>query len=141
MKELYTADTWPETRWPQFSYDEMKCSFSGLCYIDPDMMDNLQDMRIEYGKGMRISSGYRHNTHPIEANKDVPGSHFTGKAVDVLCSGAEALYIVQLAMDFMFEGIGVKQHGNYPGRFIHIDSIGPEDNFHAPRPVLFSYPA
>ena len=69
MKEEYTEDTWPEARWPNFSHKEFVCSLSGLCFLDSEMMDHLQAIRGSFGRGMRITSGYRDDKHPIEAKK------------------------------------------------------------------------
>jgi zinc D-Ala-D-Ala carboxypeptidase len=141
MKKQFTEDSWPAERWPNFSFLEMACRHSGLCYLDEEMMDNLQDMRMEYNKPMKIISGYRHRTHPVEEAKEKPGAHYTGKAVDIRCYGAGALLLIELAVDFSFDGIGVKQHGPHAERFIHIDRIEAADNFHAERPWIWSYSA
>jgi zinc D-Ala-D-Ala carboxypeptidase len=139
VKQEYTAATWPTDRWPNFSIREMCCSHTGLCFLDGEMMDNLQAIRVELGKPLSITSGYRHSNHPIEAAKTQPGAHFTGKAVDVLCNGAFALDVLAEALHFGFSGVGVKQHGNHQTRFLHIDYIAFEDEFHAPRPSIWSY--
>ena len=137
MKDEYTEDTWPEARWPNFSHKEFVCSHSGLCFLDSEMMDHLQAIRGSFGRGMRITSGYRDATHPIEAKKEKPGSHSTGKAVDVHVRGGDAYRILALAIEHGFTGIGVSQKGG--SRFLHLDRIELEDNFHAPRPSLWSY--
>lgn len=139
MKTEFTEETWPTERWPNFSYRELQCKHSFKCFLDIQMMDDLQEMRTDFGRSMNISSGYRHNTHPIEAAKEKPGAHFTGKAVDVLCSGAVALEILEMALAFGFSGIGVKQHGSHSDRFLHLDQISSADDFHAPRPGIWSY--
>lgn len=139
MKTEYTAATWPSDRWPNFSHNEMKCRHSNRCFLDAAAMDALQEMRTATGKSMRITSGYRHSTHPIEAAKVQPGAHYTGKAFDIAAAGYDALLWMLEANSVGFTGFGVKQHGT--GRFLHIDMIEAEDNFHAPRPALWSYPA
>jgi zinc D-Ala-D-Ala carboxypeptidase len=139
MKEEFTEDNWPSTRWPNFSFTEMKCRHTGLCFLDEVVMDRLQEVRAAYGLSMKISSGYRDSTHPIEAAKEKPGSHFTGKAVDVVCYGSNAHQILRLALSQGFTGIGVKQKGPLEGRFLHLDIISGEDNFHVGRPQVWSY--
>jgi zinc D-Ala-D-Ala carboxypeptidase len=140
VKQEYTAATWPTDRWPNFSIREMCCSHTGLCFLDGEMMDNLQTIRSELRKPFKISSGYRHDTNPAETKKELgPGSHFTGKAIDIVCSGQFALDLIQEALAAGFSGLGVKQHGDHSKRFLHFDSITAEDNFHAPRPALWSY--
>ena len=138
MKKEFTIESWPVARWPNFSFNELRCTHSGLCYLDEDMMDNLQLMRNAIGS-LRITSGYRDRTHPIEAAKAQPGSHFTGKAIDIACNGEPALLILNTAWELEFTGFGVKQSGEHSKRFLHLDCIQPEDNFHAPRPGFWSY--
>ena len=137
MKQEYTEDTWPSARWPNFTFVEMACSHSGVCHLDAEMMDHLQAIRGSYGRGMKITSGYRDATHPIEAKKQQPGSHFTGKAVDVQVRGGDAYRVLALAIEHGFTGIGVDQKGS--GRVLHLDRIELEDEFHVPRPSIWSY--
>ena len=41
------------------------------------------------------------------------------------------------ALEVGFTGIGVQQAGD--SRFIHLHDIQPEDDFHVPRPWIWSY--
>jgi hypothetical protein len=133
----YTAQEWPTDRWPNFSPGELKCRETGELVLCEDMMDALQQVRHELGSPMTISSGYRSLRHSIEAAKDTPGAHATGKAVDVACDGAYAYQVLSAAMRAGFTGVGVKQTG--VSRFIHLDYIRPGDGFHVLRPVIWSY--
>ena len=134
-------DDWPRNRWPNFSYRELVCSQSGINKMCEDTMDRLQEVRTAYGRGLTISSGYRDVTHSIEAAKiekhGRAGAHSTGRAVDLAVRGADAVHLLSLALDAGFTGIGVKQAGEK--RFIHLDDIQPEDDFHASRPWIWSY--
>ena len=104
--------------------------------MHPDFMERLQDLRDAYGQSMRITSGYRHPTHPIEASKSGgPGAHSTGRACDVLCIGADALRLTELAIAMGFTGIGWNQKGQ--SRFIHLDDL--PDAPGRPRPWCWSY--
>ena len=69
---------------------------------------------------MTVTSGYRHETHPIEAEKDKPGIHTMGLAADIACGGSDAYHILQLAFQLGFTGIGVAQSGR--NRFLHLDT-------------------
>jgi len=143
MKQEFTEDTWPSLRWPNFAFKELACSHSRECFIDPEMMDHLQAVRDQYGRGMSITSGYRDATHPIEAAKTDadgnprPGAHYTGKAIDIAVRGGDAYRVLALALAEGFTGIGVSQKGG--NRFLHLDMIEPDDNFHVPRPSIWSY--
>jgi zinc D-Ala-D-Ala carboxypeptidase len=122
------------SKYPNFSESEFKCSHTGKCLMHPDFMARLQSLRKAYGKSMKITSGYRDPTHPIEAKKASPGAHSSGRAADVAIRGADALELVKLALAIGFTGIGVQQKGE--GRFIHLDDI--EDGSQ-PRPMIWSY--
>ncbi len=142
-KETLRED-WPSGRWPNFSFDEMACRHTGLCYISWLLMDHLQRMRVELGAPLTVTSGYRHPTHPVEAAKSGgPGAHATGKAVDIKCHGILAWRILGWRgpsyIDPTFSGIGVSQSGPQDQRFLHLDIIDKPEEFHAPRPWVWSY--
>lgn len=120
--------------YPNFSESEFKCSHTGKSAMHPDFMARLQRLRTAYGKPMKITSGYRDPTHPIEAKKAAPGAHASGRACDVAIRGAEAVKLLKLALEHGFTGIGVQQKGE--GRFIHLDDI--EDGTQH-RPMIWSY--
>lgn len=123
--------------WPNFSYAELRCKCgcrSDGTEMSPAFMDAVQQLRALYGKPLAISSAYRCRHHPIEAGKAKPGAHATGAALDIACSGAEALAILRLALSLPFTGIGVQQKGG--GRFIHLDMAPTEQ---MPRPMIWSY--
>lgn len=133
---IYTPDTWPSDRWPNFTHGEMACRHTGECDIDPDFVDLLQALRESVGHPLRITSGYRHPTHPVEARKDRPGAHTYGKAADISCIGKTAHEIARLAFSYGCTGIGVSQVGD--NRFLHIDTLQPDET-HIVRPALWSY--
>lgn len=104
--------------YPNFTEDEFRCKHTGLCDMDPLFLTLLQQIRWRYAKPMIVTSGYRHPTHPDERHKDTPGEHTLGRAADIACSGADALRLIQIALDVGIKRIGVKQKGD--GRFIHL---------------------
>ena len=120
-------------KYPNFKADEFKCSHCGADGIKEGLLAKLQVMRTEYGKPMRITSGYRCPQHPVEAKKTVPGAHALGLAADIGVEGAEAHRILGLAFKHGFTGIGVQQKG--AGRFIHVDIRNGE----LPTPAVWSY--
>lgn len=120
-----------------FSDKELACR-CGKCdssnKMDMVFMSKLNMLRLWYGKPIILSSAYR----CPEYNKQVSttglnGPHTTGKAVDILVSGEDAYKIVELAFDFGFTGIGIKQLGDNNKRFIHLDTVP------YPRPRIWSY--
>ena len=143
MATNLTEASWPKSRWPNFSFNELACQETSDCEMNESTMDRLQALRSEYGRGLRISSGFRSALHSIEAKKKDPegnprpGAHATGRAIDIAIRGEDAYMILSLATSLGFTGIGVSQKGD--SRFLHLDDIQTADNFHAPRPSVWSY--
>ena len=120
-------------KYPNFKPAEFICSHCGGEGIQEGLLDKLQAMRTEYGKSMRITSGYRCPQHPVEAKKTAPGAHALGLAADIAAEGAEAHRILSLAFKHGFTGVGVQQKGT--GRFIHVDVRSGQ----LPTPSVWSY--
>ena len=123
-----------------FSHKELKCKHTGENKFDPDFLDLLTKIRIECDFPFAISSAYRSPQHPIEMRKSRVGAHTTGKAVDILCRGEDALKVISVAMKNGIQRIGVQQKGT--GRFIHLDACTQSDfpdreNF--PEIAIWSY--
>ena len=80
----------------------------------------LDNLRLACGFVFIINSGFRHPTkHPIEAAKQVPGTHAQGIAADIrITTAAERHCIVKEAMQLGFTGVGVAKD------FIHVDTRG-----------------
>lgn len=127
-----TAD-WP---YKFFTRAEMACKGSGECRMVDAFMVRLERLRAIYGKPMPVSSGYRSPAHNAAVSTTgETGPHTTGRAVDILVRGADALELIGLATDLGFTGIGVSQKG--PSRFIHLDDL--PDAPGQPRPTIWSY--
>lgn len=119
-----------------FTQYEFKCSHTGECDMDPEFIRKLNELRTAFGKPMKITSGYRHTTHPIERKKKTPGAHTTGQAADIAVSRQDAFHLLRIALNTgVFNGIGIQQKGS--GRFIHLDTI--ENSPSRPRPTIWSY--
>jgi len=120
---------------PYFTSEEMSCSHTGLEKMDARFMEMLTELRVAYAKPLRVTSAYRDATHPIEAKKDKPGAHSTGKAADIGVDRGEAYEVLKLALEIGFTGIGVAQKGS--GRFLHLDICDSSDGMI--RPTIWSY--
>lgn len=119
-----------------FKVKELSCKCGcNTLEFDDDFLDTLNAIREECGFSFPISSGYRCPLHPIEARKAVTGAHCAGKAVDILCSGENALEVVRVALSHGIKRIGIQQKGS--GRFIHLDSSTEEEGFVSPS--IWSY--
>ena len=55
-----------------FKESEFVCSHTGNVAMQQPFLDQLNVLRETYGKPLRITSGYRDPTHPIEAKKRKP---------------------------------------------------------------------
>jgi len=136
----FTAETWAKDRWPNFSFNEVKCTHCGKCALDEKLMDSLQEMRHDLGLPMTMTSVYRCLSHPNEINKEYPGTHTMGKAGDIACSHIEAFLILSRAEEHGFTGVGISQKGETSKRFIHLDIANEADlDQRAPRPTVWSY--
>jgi uncharacterized protein YcbK (DUF882 family) len=123
------------TQFENFSASEFVCQHTGKEGIELDFVEKVQKLRTAFGRPMAISSGYRSPEHPIEARKAKPGAHASGRAVDIAIAGADALHLLQLALDSGdFTGVGIAQKGDFGSRFIHLDDLNNER-----RPTIWSY--
>jgi len=120
------------SKYANFKKEEFDCKHTGKNEMQVEFMRKLQHLRDVYAKPMIVSSGYRHATHPIEARKNAPGPHTTGMAVDIAVQGADAVRLLNLALQLGFTGIGVQQKGS--GRFLHLDTLKT-----SLRPTIWSY--
>lgn len=127
-----TAARWGH--YPNFTKAEFDCKHTGRNEMQHEFLVRLQQLRDMYGKPIRISSGYRDPSHPVEARKASSGAHSTGLACDIAISGGDAWELLRIAMLLKFAGIGIQQKGPHTGRFIHID-----DWVTGPRPNVWSY--
>ena len=126
---------WDNSRY--FKANEFYCSHTLKENMDQDFINKLNKLRDSYGKPMTISSGFRDETHPVEAMKKDPkgGAHVSGKACDILVDRKDAFKLLSLAFLSGFTGIGVNQKGG--SRFLHLDTI--ENSASRPRPTIWSY--
>lgn len=123
---------------PYFTEDEMRCQCGCLQDgMSDTFMEKLTALRQDWGQPMTVSSGYRCVNHPIEARKDKPGAHASGRAADILIAGEDAYNFMCAALGHGFTGIGVNQTGSWGSRFIHLDDLQSDDGFS--RPTLWSY--
>lgn len=126
-----------KARWnayDNFSKEEFDCKHTGKNEMQHEFMEKLQELRTIYGQPMRITSGFRDKTHPIEARKATSGAHTTGLACDIAVDRGNAYRLLVIALELGFTGIGIQQKGS--GRFIHLD-IAEGSNFL--RPTIWSY--
>lgn len=122
-----------------FSEKELMCKCGcGINGMKAEFVQKLNTLRAAYGKPMVISSAYRcahHNGQVSMTGEN--GPHTTGCAIDVMVFGADAFNLLALVLSHGFTGIGVKQKGPMPGRFLHLDHL--PDGAEQPRSRVWSY--
>ena len=103
-----------------FTLDEFNCQVTGENKMEPEFLQKLDRLRAGCWFPFVITSGYRHPIeHPIEAAKDVPGTHAQGIAADIQATSAPHRYdIVKQALALGFTGIGIAKS------FVHVDTRG-----------------
>jgi zinc D-Ala-D-Ala carboxypeptidase len=109
------------TQYPNFSRSEFLCKHTGRDGMQHEFMQVLQAIRTEYGRPMRVTSGYRHPTHPVEARKQrSDGEHTRGMCADIaVADGRERFELVRLALKHGITRIGIARG------FIHLGLGGP----------------
>ena len=111
-------------RWKNFTKRELICRFSGK--ENPNvakfsaLMDRVQELRDWYGKPLKVTSAYRHPTHPRESCKDYPGPH-TIAAIDIQVPVEDCYKVLDKVFEMGFTGIGINLAGDHKSRFIHLD--------------------
>ena len=118
------------SQWPNFSHGELVCQHTGLENPNIDsftsLMNWVQGLRDSVGVPFKVTSCYRHETHPYEVKKLKPGMHNIA-AIDIQVPIEHAHELVRLAFQRGFTGIGWKMHGAQKNRFIHLDRrVGPQ---------------
>jgi len=110
-----------------FSTSEFDCQHTGENRMEQDFLSKLDSLREACGFPFVITSGYRSPDHPIEAVKEIPGTHAQGIAADIkITNSAHRYTIIREALAHGFTGLGVA------GDFIHVDTRGTV-------PVIWTY--
>ena len=122
MSELIHIDDWErwfdiepdwESRWPNFTPEELRCRGTGQLLLVPTSLDKLQSIRTGLGFSFPITSAGRAPEYNAIVSKKtgLVGPHTTGRAWDLRLFGENAYRVIAAAHGHGFTGIGVKQHG------------------------------
>lgn len=99
-----------------FTREELECPCCHQYMIHEDALAMLQEMRNLDGKPFRINSAYRCVKHNKEVGGAPKSKHREGIAFDIALDGRDIEYMVELAEQVGFKGIG-----RY-NTFIHVDA-------------------
>ena len=110
-----------------FELSEFNCQHTGNNEMKPEFLEKLDALRHVCAFPFVITSGYRDPSHPIEAAKEIPGTHAQGIAADIrVVSSNKRFRLIKEALALGFTGIGVDPS------FIHLD-------IRASSPVIWTY--
>ena len=104
-----------------FVSNEFDCKGSGCCketFIDEKLVGYLQKLRDHFGKPVKITSGYRCDTHNKKVGSTSSSQHKKGKAADITVTGVPTIEVAQF-----LQSIGVKGIIRYVTKnFVHLDT-------------------
>lgn len=112
-----------------FSKVEFDCKHTGNNDMQHEFMVVLEHIRSLHGLPMRITSGFRDPSHPVESKKSNRGEHTYGYACDVSCATSTERYsLIKACIECGVSRLGVS------GNFLH---IGTDPSF--PQNVIWTY--
>lgn len=115
------------SRYSNFSKEEFDCSHTDQNKMRIVFMDKIQALRDQCGFPIVVTSGYRHQSHPVEAKKARAGEHSFGLAADVQVANHRRWDLINNAMRLGFTRIGVSNS------FIHLGLATMNEGFPSPR--------
>ena len=119
--------------YPNFTEAEMRCKCGcGRADMKPSFMMTLQRVRNAFGRPMVVNSGFR--CPDYDKSIGGVGIHPKGRSADIRVSGEKAYHLLGCAYAMDVRGIGLKQHGAWASRFMHLDTEGGRK-----RPRVWSY--
>ena len=121
-----------------FTDAELNCPHCGDTRLSLEFLRELERLRTMFGKPMLVTSGYRCPEYNDTVSSTGMGGPHTVGAVDVVIAGGRAFELVGMAINLGWRGIGVKQHGPWNNRFIHLDRLNSLTEVR-PRPRVWSY--
>lgn len=89
---------------PHFALSEFACPHCGVAKATPELLAALERLRLELGRPIKITSGYRCPTYNQRVGGAARSQHLLGKAADI--STARAGY--RQAVRAGFNGIGLQ---------------------------------
>ena len=105
-----------------FKVGEFLCKGTDCCgnvaYINPKLVNLLQDIRDHFDKPVKITSGYRCPKHNKEVGGVSNSQHTKGNAADIIVYGVHPNTVADYCED-KADGLG-----RYGDRFTHVDMRG-----------------
>jgi uncharacterized protein YcbK (DUF882 family) len=103
-----------------FSHTELQCKCGcGKASMNQQFMEKLEELRVDYGRPMTISSGYRCPDHNRRVGGVPDSAHTSGCAVDITFrSGHELFMIIKALINGGFVRVGI----DFARKFVHVDA-------------------
>ena len=120
-----------------FSLRELQCPCCERADFQEGFLDRLERLRVDFGEIMPINSGFRCPNYNETVSKTGRNGPHTRGAVDVAVCGAKTYRMLLAALRAGFTGIGLRQSGPYPARFMHLDAL--PHSLTSPRPRIWTY--
>ena len=102
-------------RYKHFTRAEFACRGTNECQMNAGVVDTIASIRSHVGFPLPVTSGYRTPEHNRAVGGGRYSAHLEGLAVDIAVTGARAFRLVQAALKYGVQGIGI-----YP-TFVHLD--------------------
>ena len=99
-----------------FTVEEFQCKCCHKIDMDADFVTRIEAFRVEWGKPMKVLSGFRCPKHNAEVGGTRKSQHPCGKAGDFEVMPSDRYAFIALAIKHKFRGIGVAKD------FIHLDT-------------------
>ncbi len=132
--------------YPFFRASELRCK-CGNCgggEMNNFFMHRLISLRENMAFPFIIASAYRCPEYNDQiSSTGLNGPHTTGRAVDIRVYGERAIQLIQGAyrhgiLGVNWGGLGLKQRGHHPHRFVHLDDLR-ADEASKLRPWVWTY--
>ena len=124
---------------PHFQDAELACHCGCGMLPERDFIEKIEKIRVACGFPIPVTSAARCKTYNAQVSESgSDGPHTTGRAIDLGVHGGLAFMVLKQALLHGITGIGLKQHGPYNKRFVHLDDL--PDAPGRPRPSPWSYP-
>lgn len=114
---------------PNFTLDEFKCKCGAPVPVEfhsnvVDIAANLQVLRDEFKKPIKINSGYRTVDYNHRSGGSLNSHHLRANAADFQISGYDTQFIALVMHKLMLEGKMAQGGIGIYGTFIHYDLRG-----------------
>jgi hypothetical protein len=130
---------------PHFVVEEARSKGNGNCYVRSELLNALEDLRVNLARPIPVHSMYRDRAHNATVGGTTRSLHMWGLACDLMSTRLQLTYDECRDLQ-IFSGIGrVKRDGVNPGEYWvrHVD-LRHLTGFHAStpwKPQTWTYPS